>query len=500
MYLNLFTTITVFALQTVINFFLTPYILRVLGDEAYGFLALANSFVNYGFILTLVINSVASRFIASAYHKGNFTKASKFYSSVLMANLIFSVIVAFISLIFLLKIQSIINISDALLDDVRATMAIYFINFSIGLFNAIFSVHAFIKNQMYLISIRNAISTTIYAGCVLWLFWAFEAMIYYTAIAALISSIFVFFSALVLNRKFRLNLIFSPKYFRINFIKVLARSGLFNSLNMLSQVLLSGASLLLVNIFINALSMGTLAISRSVIMIVESFVITTAVAWDPRLVQIHANAKPLKDEAILAIKSVSFIALPLIATFGVLADEFYRLWLPFKSSDEIDYIYELVLISLLPSIIFASSRPLISTYLITDRLKRPALVTLFMAVCVFCVQIIGLAFFNFGLKEIVMTITIGISLKITLFDVANAGVNLGLKFSTFYPIYFKSLGVFVLITAIIYPFSNILNISNWLEFLIYAVAISTLGYLIAFMIIFTKEQRAIFIGKIRGRF
>ena len=99
-----------------------------------------------------------------------------------------------------------------------------------------------------------------------------------------------------------------------------------------------------------------------------------------------------------------------------------------------------------------------------------------------------------------MTITIGISLKITLFDVANAGVNLGLKFSTFYPIYFKSLGVFVSITAIIYPFSNILNISNWLEFLIYAVVISTFGYLVAFMIIFTKEQRAIFIGKIRGRF
>ena len=54
-------------------------------------------------------------------------------------------------------------------------MAIYFINFSIGLFNALFSVHAFIKNQMYLISIRNAISTAIYAGCVLGLFWAFEA-------------------------------------------------------------------------------------------------------------------------------------------------------------------------------------------------------------------------------------------------------------------------------------------------------------------------------------
>ena len=130
MYLNLLTTIIVFALQTAINFFLTPYILRVLGDEAYGFLALANSLVNYGFILTLVINSVASRFIASSYHKGNFARASKFYSSVIVANLIFSLIVALVSFVFLIKIQSVINISQALLSDVRATMAIYFINFS----------------------------------------------------------------------------------------------------------------------------------------------------------------------------------------------------------------------------------------------------------------------------------------------------------------------------------------------------------------------------------
>ena len=262
-------------------------------------------------------------------------------------------------------------------------------------------------------------------------------MIYYTAIAALISSIFVFFSALFLNHKFGLNLHFNSKLFRTKFVYVLARSGIFNSLNMLSQVLISGASLLLVNIFISAFSMGILALSRSVTMIIESFVVTTAVAWNPRLVALHAGAKPLKDEVILAIKSVSFVSLPLIATFGILADEFYTLWLPFKSKEEIEFIYELVLISLVPSIIFASSRPLISINLITDKLKKPALVTLFMAVCVFCIQLIGLSFFEFGLKEIAIVITIGIALKISLFDIANAGANLGLKLSTFYPIYIK---------------------------------------------------------------
>lgn len=500
MYLNLITTIAVFGLQTAINFFLTPYILKVLGDEAYGFLALANSLVNYGFILTIVINSVASRFIASAYHRGNWLKASKFYSSVLMINFLFSIIVALISLIFLIKIQSIINISQTLISDVRLTIAIYFINFSVGLFNAIFSVHAFIKNQMYLISIRNAISTTIYAMSVLLLFYLFDAMIYYTAVAALISSIFVFFSALYLNRKFGLNLRFSPKYFKINFIKVLAKSGLFNSINMLSQVLLSGVSLLLVNIYISAVSMGILALSRSVTMIIESFVITTSVAWNPHLVKIHADNKPLRDEVILALKSVSFIALPLIASFVVLADEFYRLWLPFKSQDEIDYIYDLVLISILPSIVFASARPLISINLITNQLKRPALVMLFVAICVFCIQIVGLSFFEFGLREIMIAICVGIVLKVTLFDVANAGANLGIGLGAFYPIYFKNLAIFAFILVVLYPISKMLEISSWVEFIVYASGISILGYLIAFVMIFDKSQKSSFIRKIRGKF
>ena len=499
MYLNLLTTIVVFALQTAINFFLTPYILKVLGDEAYGFLALSNSLVNYGFILTLVINSVAGRFIACEYHKGNFIKASKFYSSVLMANFGFSIIMAFISIIFLIEIQSIINISNALLNDVRMTIAVYFVNFSIGLFNAVFSIHAFIKNQMYLISIRNAISTAIYAIFVLGLFWLFDAMIYYIAVAVLISSIFVFFSSLFLNHKFGLNLKFTPKYFRFKFIQVLARSGLFSSLNMLSQVLLSGVSLLLVNIFISAISMGILALSRSATMIIEGFVTTTAAAWNPRLIKLHTDNKPLRDEVILALRGISFIALPPIAVFMVLADEFYRLWLPFKSLQEIEYIYELVLISLLPSIVFASSRPLISINLITDKLKLPALVTLFMAICVFCVQIIGLIFFDFGLKEIAISISVGIVLKITLFDIANAGANLGLKLGSFYPIYFKNLMVFALIVAIIYPVSNMINIANWFDFLLYFGLIVIFGYLIAFVMILSSNERTSLINKIRGR-
>ena len=46
--LNLISSIVVFATQLSISFFLTPFILKNLGNEAFGFLTLANSIVSYG--------------------------------------------------------------------------------------------------------------------------------------------------------------------------------------------------------------------------------------------------------------------------------------------------------------------------------------------------------------------------------------------------------------------------------------------------------------------
>ena len=264
-------------------------------------------------------------------------------------------------------------------------------------------------------------------------------------------------------------------------------------------MLLSEVGLLLVNIYISAASMGIWAVSRSASVILESLVFTTSISWNPQFVKIHADNTPLRDAVVLALKSVSFIALPLIASFVVLADEFYRLWLPFKSQDEIDYIYDLVLISILPSIVFASSRPLMSINLITNQLKRPALVMLFVAICVFCIEIVGLSFFEFGLREMMITICVGIVLKVTLFDVANAGANLGIGLGAFYPIYFKNLAIFAFILGVLYPISKMLEISSWVEFFIYASGISILGYLIAFVMVFNSKERRNIINKIRRR-
>ena len=54
---NLISNIISFLVQLCINFILTPIIVVKVGDAAYGFVGLANNFVSYAAIITLVINS-----------------------------------------------------------------------------------------------------------------------------------------------------------------------------------------------------------------------------------------------------------------------------------------------------------------------------------------------------------------------------------------------------------------------------------------------------------
>ena len=54
-------------LSFLISFTLTPYITNKLGVEAYGFVTLAKNFTQYASIITIALNSYASRYITVSY-------------------------------------------------------------------------------------------------------------------------------------------------------------------------------------------------------------------------------------------------------------------------------------------------------------------------------------------------------------------------------------------------------------------------------------------------
>ena len=93
------------AINLGISFFLVPHIIESLNATAYGFINLSNDFVNYASLITVALNSIAGRYITIAIHKKQKEEANIYYNSVIIANIILSVIIFIPLMIFTLFID-----------------------------------------------------------------------------------------------------------------------------------------------------------------------------------------------------------------------------------------------------------------------------------------------------------------------------------------------------------------------------------------------------------
>ena len=85
---NLIAQIASFLVSFGISFFVTPYVTNKLGSDAYGFITLADNFVNYASLITIALNSMASRFITIKIYENKMDEANVYFNSVLIGNTI----------------------------------------------------------------------------------------------------------------------------------------------------------------------------------------------------------------------------------------------------------------------------------------------------------------------------------------------------------------------------------------------------------------------------
>ena len=82
--INMIANIVAFTINIGISLFLTPYLVNSVGSEAYGFIPLANDFVNYISIITAALNSMASRFVSIEINSNNIKKANEYLYQILL--------------------------------------------------------------------------------------------------------------------------------------------------------------------------------------------------------------------------------------------------------------------------------------------------------------------------------------------------------------------------------------------------------------------------------
>ena len=445
--INLVSNIISFILQLGISFILTPIITEKVGTAAYGFIGLSNNFISYASIFTVIINSMASRFITYEITKGNLKTANKYYSSVFFMNIIMSSIVAIISIIFIVNITVILDIPSELETDVKITFILAFLNLILSIMSTIFTVATYVKDRLDLEAIRNIIGNILKALFLICVFSLLQPKIYYITIGGVLFTVFVLLANIRLTKRLIPELKIDINNFDKNSIMILVKSGLWNSLNNLSKVLLTGLDLLITNLFIGAESMGLLSIAKTIPTTIENLLSAIANIFSPRFVILYSKNKirELVNEVNYSTKIIAFLMIVPIAGFIVFGNDFFTLWLPNKSAENIRIIQILSLLSLLPYIVSVSNYSLYVLDTVTNKLRRPVIATLIISTLSTCTTIILLKFTNLGIYAVAGVSSIYWIVKIIIFNNINAAKNLRLRWNAFLGQFLKNTGCLILV-------------------------------------------------------
>lgn len=376
--INLISSIIALAVQMGISLVLTPILVEKLGNEAYGFIGLANNFVSYATIITVALNSMASRFITIAIHRNEEKKANEYFSSVFLANIIMSVVILILLILMIANLNSLLDVPSYLEQDVKITFILVFINFIITLLSTVFTVATFVKNRVDLSSIQQTIGNLLKVVAIIILFWLFQPKIYFISIAAIVYTLYVMIANIHLTKKLAPELKIDVKNFKGSAVLELIKSGLWNSLSNLSSILLNGLDLLIANLFIDSVAMGTLSIAKTIPTAVLTLLGTISRVFLPQFTILYSKNKinELVGETKFSIKVLSLIMIVPLAGFIVFGQAFFTLWLPSKTPNEIIQIQILSVLTLLPNLVSSYIYTLYSINTVTNKLKVPVIVTL----------------------------------------------------------------------------------------------------------------------------
>ena len=498
LFINVLANIVSFIVGFGISFLLTRFIVQSLGKEAYGFIGLSNNFVSYITIITSALNAMASRFISIKLFEDDQVGAQRYFSSVIFSNVILAAILAIPMLIFTLFIDKAIHIPADLIEDVKILWIIISIDFLFSLCTNIYSVAIFVKNKLYLNSLRTIVAQLLKTAVLLVCFICFPLHVWYIALANTFATVYVFFYNIKYTRKFLPDIHIRINSFRFKAVKEILASGIWNSLNNLNAVLLQGLDLLIANLFINEAAMGLLAIIRTVPGYFSQLFGLFSPSFQPKMFKLYAE----KNEVELAQYInrcnklvICFISIP-IAGFIVFCDVFFRLWLPSENSV---LMRKLSILTMAAVFSDTYTGVLFSVYIVTNKLKTASLINFITGVINVVFVFLALKFTDYGIYAIAGVSSLVTMIKSLSFNPLYSARCLGTKWNTFYGNILRGTMSLIIIFLIASIIKSVWDIQTWGMLVIAALVTAGLGGVINMFILFNAEERLDFISIVRRR-
>ena len=485
-------------IQFAINFLLTGYLVRTLGATAYGYFTLACTVVGYATIISNALNSMSARFVGYEYFNNNIRGAIKYYSSVLYGDIAFVLIISIPGIILLIGLENYIIIPPEIVRDVKILFFLVFLNLCISVSGAIFSIVYVIKNRLDLSSVRTMLSNILRALILLGLYGFCKPSIIFLGIASLVASIYILVANIYASRKLLPDIRPQINSVKVSAIKDVILSGMWNSFNQLSIVLLHGLDLLICNQAIGPLAMGYLSVAGTMPNAVTSSVSTFGYLFTPQLLEHfskHETELLVKDvkDSIKFMTVISSIPIGFLIGFG---HQFYNLWTP---DTDVTTVYILSVCLILPNFTGSSINCVNYLYTIVNKVKWPAIVLSITALLNVIVITILLKTTNLGVYSIVIVSAVLGLVRNVVFNAPYAAHCIHQPYTIFYGEMIKSFIMLLVASVSCYIVSCIVPIDSWFKLLASGGVTTLVVAGLISLIILDKSQRHLLISKIVRR-
>lgn len=498
--INMTAQLTAFIVNLGISFVLTPIVDKMI-PNSYGFVNIANQFVQWAQVVVSALNTLASRYITIHLHKGEEQEASEYFSSVFFANMFMAAVFLVPAVFVIVFIDRMFQVPAGVLGDVQILWAFVFLNFFISIITSVFSTSTYSMNRLELSSIATIVTELARLGVLYIAYRFFSPYLFYIGVASVVSTSLMAFANAGFTKKLLPGIKITVKNFRLDKVKELVSLGAWNSVTRLGQMLLDGLDTIIANIFINPEAMTILSLAKVVPTTLSSLMGTMVGVFAPSIT--IAYAKGDKKELMDTLKSsnrimIFMMSIP-IAFVTAYGDKFFRLWLSYKTAAEVKEIYVLSVLSMGVLFVSASIQVLYQVFIITKKIKLNSIVIVASGVSTTTIVFVLLNTTNLGLYAIAgVSVVVGL-IRNMVFTPIYAAKCLEVKWTTFYGDIFMGLASIGIITVVAMLSKLVLPMDNWITFFLCGGFMGCVALVLNFFIVLRKAERQMVLGKVMSK-
>lgn len=484
---NIFANILYFLVNLFLGIWFTPYLIKYLGVETYGFIPLFTNIAGYMSIVTLGINFSVGRYLAIAIEQNNHDSMNKIFNTSFFISVIITILLVIPCCWAIFNIEMLVHIPTEILTQARVTFACIVLAFLLNTIKTPFEVATFCFNRFDLRNILLIIEAVIRVGFVVVCFNSISVEIWHVGTGILIATCISFVGAVWVWKRLMPSLIVSYSYFDWSQVKDLTSMGVWVSISTVGSMLFLGIDLLVINRMFTVEDAGRYAAILQWPTLLRAIGFTISGVFAPTMIYYYArnDMSGLVTYTKQAVKFVGLlIALP-VGLISGLSIPLLQLWIGLEYTN----MFQLMIIMCFPLAFNLGYLPLHNICTATNKVKLPAIVQLVAGLLNLGLAILFSGALGWGLYGVAVAGVLVLTCRNIFFSPIYAAHILKQPIFTFMNEIFPIGVASMLISIGCFYVSTIINISSYFSLIVFGFFITIIYLLITYFFILTPDER-----------